>query len=316
MGLEKIRNRESGLLLYGFTPPKLDTEPGRLSELARRRVERLERLPLDGCVVYDVQDESSRNANERPFPFSPTFPSVDYARGYLDGLRLGTVLYVPAASHDEASLDALLRGLPAGQALVLVGSPSKASAGLSLDEAYALVSRSASGPLLGGVSIPERHARSGDEHERLARKAAKGCSYFISQCVYDVGLLKDFLSDYRYACLDGGREPAYQVFTLTVCGSARTLDFMDWLGISVPRWLKADLARSGDIIGESLDACQEIAAEVAGFCGPRGIPFGFNVESVSNRKEEIEASVELTRRVADILSRHRPSGGAPAGAAR
>ena len=131
MGLEKILKREPGLLLYGFTPPRLETEADKLAELTRKRVDRLARLPLDGCVVYDVQDESSRNANARPFPFSPTFSSVDYARGWLTGLGLEKVLYVPAASHDRRSLEALVRGLPAGQALVLVGSPSRASAGLS-----------------------------------------------------------------------------------------------------------------------------------------------------------------------------------------
>lgn len=304
MGLEKIMNRKPGLLLYGFTPPKLETDPEKLADLSRKRIDRLSRLPLDGCVVYDVQDESSRNAKARPFPFSPTFSSVEYARGWLSGLGLETVLYLPAASHDRLSLEALARSLPAGQAIVMVGSPSRAAAGLSLDEAYAVVAGSGARPLLGGVSIPERHARTGDEHARLARKAGKGCSYFISQCVYDVRLLKDFLSDYHYACLDAGTEMAYQVFTLTVCGSARTLDFMEWLGISVPRWLKADLARSGDILGESVAACEGIAADVAAFCAAKSIPFGFNVESVSNRKEEIDASIELTHRVAQMLNRY------------
>lgn len=35
-------------------------------------VARMRRLPLDGFVVYDVQDETSRIAAPRPFPIVPT----------------------------------------------------------------------------------------------------------------------------------------------------------------------------------------------------------------------------------------------------
>ena len=50
---------------------------------------------------------------------------------------------------------------------------------------------------LGGVAISERHARQGDEHLRLIAKQAVGCSFFITQIVYDANAAKDLISDYH-----------------------------------------------------------------------------------------------------------------------
>ena len=45
------------------------------------------------------------------------------------------------------------------------------------------------------------------------------------------------------------------------------------------------------------------ARELADFCRYLGIPFGFNVESVSSRRVEIEAAVALTHDIAELLER-------------
>jgi len=37
------------------------------------------------------------------------------------------------------------------------------------------------------------------------------------------------------------------------------------------------------------------------FCQERSIPFGFNIESVATRKEEVEASLELLNAVNQLL---------------
>jgi 5,10-methylenetetrahydrofolate reductase len=76
-------------------------------------------------------------------------------------------------------------------------------------------------PLLGGVAIPERHTRNGAEHLRLIAKQETGCSYFVTQIVYDVNAAKNLVSDYAYECRDRGLDPVPIVFTLSVCGSMR-----------------------------------------------------------------------------------------------
>lgn len=76
------------------------------------------------------------------------------------------------------------------------------------------------------------------------------------------------------------------MLTLTVCGSVETLRFMKWLGSSIPRWLENDLAHASDILETSLEACHEIAGGIIEYCGEKGIPFGFNIESVKNRRAD------------------------------
>ena len=44
-----------------------------------------------------------------------------------------------------------------------------------------------------------------------------------------------------------------------------------------------------------MELCERIFEEVLDYAEDKGIPLGVNVESVSIRKEEIEASVELLK---------------------
>jgi len=60
------------VLLYGTTPLRLDAAPAEIEVAAVKLVERIKDLPLDALVVYDVQDESARVSEPRPFPFLPT----------------------------------------------------------------------------------------------------------------------------------------------------------------------------------------------------------------------------------------------------
>jgi hypothetical protein len=101
--------------------------------------------------------------------------------------------------------------------------------------------------------------------------------------------------------VDLHQPPARIVFTLSPCGSEQTLRFMEWLGISFPRWLENELERSGDILDRSMDACLRIAHELCDFCVERSIPFGFNVESVSIRRAEIDAAEALASELGRLL---------------
>jgi len=147
--------------------------------------------------------------------------------------------------------------------------------------------------LLGGIAIAERHARTLDEHKRILAKTAKGCRFFVTQAVYDVTSTKSLLSDYALAVDKTGGMPLPIILTFSPCGSEKTLSFMKWLGIAFPRWLENDLQSARDPLPKSLELCEQIFVEVLDYAEDKGIPLGVNVESVSIRKEEIEASVEL-----------------------
>jgi 5,10-methylenetetrahydrofolate reductase len=91
------------------------------------------------------------------------------------------------------------------------------------------------------------------------------------------------------------------VLTFSPCGSVRTLEFMKWLGISFPRWLENELRHSADTLERSIDLCESVFSDVQDYAREKHLPIGINVESVSIRKSEIDASVELYRRLSSRL---------------
>lgn len=73
--------------------------------------------------------------------------------------------------------------------------------------------------------------------------------------------------------------------------------FMQWLGIAFPRWLENELRFATDPLVKSLELCERTFAELWDYAHEKGVPLGVNVESVSIRKTEIEASMELLQRL-------------------
>jgi 5,10-methylenetetrahydrofolate reductase len=154
---------------------------------------------------------------------------------------------------------------------------------------------------MGGIVIAERHADAGGEHERMLRKQDAGCEFFVSQVCYDLDHTRNLLSDYAYGCRDQGLDPRPVVLTLAPCGSMKTLEFMSWLGIDVPGWLRTEITRSGDPLTASYEQCVVNARALIAFCRRLSLPFGVNVESLTNRKIEIDASIDLVREIRNLL---------------
>lgn len=299
MLIDRLRQRQSGIVLYGITPPKLGSSPEQLHDIAARQVQRLEGLPIDGLILYDLQDETPRTAEQRPFPFLETVDAFQYSRRHLATVPVPKIIYRAVGKYSAEQLSRFLDDVsPEHELSVFVGAASKSQAvSLTMAQAYELRSRLRGDLVLGAVTIPERHRRKGDEHLRVFAKIAQGCSYFVSQGVYDVNASKDFLSDYYYHAMKHELPLAPVLFTFTPCGSPKTLQFMRWLGIDIPRWLENELLHSRDILEKSVELCERNWQELSSFARDKGIPVGCNVESVAIRKVEIEASLELVRRL-------------------
>jgi hypothetical protein len=297
--ITKIKNRESGIVLYGITPPKKGTSEEKVAEISARQVERLQDLSVDGLVLYDIQDEKSRTEEERPFPFMEPLDCYDYSQQHLTHLKIPKIIYRAVGKYSESELSNFLtQANPEENLSIFVGAASKSQeVTLSISDAYKIKAKSRSDVLLGGVVIPERHQSKGDEHLRVFEKIAQGCSFFVSQGVYDVNASKNFLSDYYYYGKENDIPLVPILFTLTPCGSAKTLQFMKWLGISIPKWLENDLIHSNDILQRSVDVSEQSYRELKAFADEKGIPVGCNIESVAIRKVEVDASIELLERV-------------------
>lgn len=305
MFLDKIRSGASGILTYGITPPKSETSPERIAEIAERTIARLISLDIDALIVYDVQDESARTDEERPFPFLKAFDPFHFASRYLQELDIPKIIYRPAGKFTKEELASWLEDVHQHNFYpVFVGVPAPDfPVKISLPEAYQIWRKHEKTSVMGAVTIPERHEVLKDEDKRILDKAACGVSYFISQCVFDVDYAKKVVEDLCRTCKEQEIEPPTIIFTLTACGSVRTLQFMEWLGIHVPEQLKVELKAAENMLEKSVRVCLDIATELIAFCSERCVPYGFNVESVAIRKDEIEASIQMVNKIAEMLGR-------------
>ena len=143
------------------------------------------------------------------------------------------------------------------------------------------------------MTIAERHISKGDEHSRMLAKEVQGCEFFISQAVYNAQATIDMLTRYAMECQKQGIKPKRVVLTFSPCGSAKTLAFIEWLGISVPEATSLRILQSENPLKESLLISRNNFEQILQACLPLNIPLGLNIESLTNRKEEIDAAILL-----------------------
>ena len=292
-------------LTYAITPPNQTTPVGRRHAIAAAQSARVSSLPVDALLVYDVQDEAARNGDTRPFSFIPKVDPLTYAFDELKVGALPRIVYRAVAEQGEPALCGWLDKLHRhGGLAVLVGAPSRrTTAALTLPQAFSLCRRHAPNLAFGGVVIPERHQSSGGEDARVWSKAQQGCRFFVSQTVWSVSATKQLLLDLRLrAELEAGQAPPI-LLTFSPCGSPQTLEFLEWLGVALPAAVKRELLSAKDMLERSVDLATEAFAEIRAFAADHGLTVGCNVESVSSRPAEVEASIELVHRVAQCYPR-------------
>lgn len=300
---DMLSRAQDGILLFGLTPPRASVTAQRADEIARTTLDRLSGVKLDGLVLYDVDAEAERSSQPRPFPFMPMMNPTDYLANHLADWDGPVVVYRSVGKCGTDELARWMRDIDPERVLaVFAGATSRRQAVRTrLDDAYRLYADLGGPVALGGVLIPERHGTARVEHLRMLSKDARGCTFFVSQVNYELDPMLNVLSDYANACRERGLPPSPIIVTLAPCGSVATLEFMLWLGIAVPSWLQSAIKTSGDPLGVSYEQCMSNAGAVVALCRRLGLPFGINVESLTNRKVEIDAAVELVREIRGIL---------------
>ncbi|RYX83483.1 hypothetical protein EON83_14670 [bacterium] len=285
-------------MLYGTTPPRVGATPEEVHLAAEKLVDRTKNLNLDGLIVYDVQDESERTGEPRPFPFLPTLDSRVYSQLLYQLSQKAVITYKSATHMNEADwqqwLDQSQRDFGIAT-LSLVGSPTRRQKGdtISLPRATEMARVHPANFMLGGVAIAERNSETRSESQRMIQKTQAGCEFFVSQSVYNSQKTITLLNNYARECREAGLKPKRFILTFAPCGRAKTLEFIKWLGVSVPSEIERGILEAADPLSESIGICRSILSEILGSLEDRSVPLGLNIESVSNKKEEIEASVEL-----------------------
>lgn len=275
-----------------------------ISLAAEKLVARIQTINPDGLVVYNVQDESERISEPRPFPFLPTIDPRIYSKVLHELSNKPIITYKAVGQVLEPEWQSWLTNSLQDfgvSTLTLVGRPSRRQDRpqtpelLSLSKATEVAKSHPAHFDLGAVAIAERHSPDNSESQRMIGKAQRGCEFFISQSVYNSQKTISLLNDYARDCRALGLAPKRFVLTFAPCGHAKTLDFIKWLGVSVPQEVQSAILGSQDPLTASIEICRKVLREILDGLEDKSMPLGVNVESVSIRKVEIDASLELFR---------------------
>lgn len=297
-----------GVYFIGTTPPKSDTPIEQVEAIAEKLLNRVSDIDYDGLIVYDIQDENSRTKKPRPFPFKTTHDPRLYASLLNKKSQRPVITYKSVVQSnaeafnqwaDEAWQDYGLKDI------VLVGSPSSKNAlSLPLAQAYKTLVNNQHNFFIGGITIAERHASKGNEHERLIEKHQQGCNFFVSQAIYNPQATIDKLTRYAIECKNAGVKPQRILLTFSPCGSKKTLEFIDWLGVSVPEAASLRILNADNPLYESIRICLSNLQQILDAVLPYELPLGLNIESLTNRKEEIDGSILLYKLLRSTMDRY------------
>ena len=301
----KLLDPAEQVLLYGTTPPRLGTPEDQIAAAAEKLAARLADLPLDGVVVYDIQDETGRTSVPRPFPFAGTVDPRSYSRLLKGCTGKSAITYKSLGTMDEAAWRAWLAEARSAFGVEFVSIVGRPTSGVRYPMALSRAMRIASGPTIGitvgGVVIAERHTAERSEAARLLAKGIEGCGYFISQTVYHAPPTLELLRDYLRDCRGAGVKPRRVVLTFAPCGREKTLGFMRWLGVHVPPDTERAILGARNPLTRSIEICRDNFRRILDAPYADAIPLGINVESVSINRDEIDASIELFHALAEVL---------------
>jgi hypothetical protein len=301
----RLADRREPVFLYGTTPPRSGALPAQVDDAAEKLAARMQPLGLDGLVIYDIQDESGRTSQPRPFPFIGTVDPRRYATLLRERTRLTPITYKALGGMAEAAWQAwLVESAQADLRVVsVVGRPtSGVRYPLALARAVRLAAEHPARFTIGGVAIAERHTDERSESARLLAKAVEGCTYFISQTVYHAAPTQRLLRDYLRDCRGAGIAPRRIVLTFAPCGREKTLSFLRWLGVNVAPETERALLGAANPLAKSIEICRDNLRRILDQPYARDIPLGVNVESVSINRDEIDASIDLVHALREVMS--------------
>lgn len=305
----KLLDPRQTVLLYGTTPPRAGSSEQVVRGAAEKLAARVRSLPIDGVVVYDIQDESGRTQLPRPFAFSGTVDPRAYSR-MLRGLTAKpAITYKCVGELDEAAWQAWLAEAAREHGVGFVSIVGRPTSGvrypLALSRAIRLAAAHPAGFTVGGVAIAERHTAERSEAARLLAKGIEGCGYFISQTVYHPQATERLLADYARDCRGAGVAPRRIVLSFSPVGREKTMAFLNWLGVRIPPETARAILGAAKPLAKSIEICRDNLRRILEHDYAREIPMGVNVESVSINKDEIDASVDLFHALNGVLREAR-----------
>ena len=246
-----------------------------------------------------------RNPVERPFPFMPTLDPADYLADHLETWPTPVIVYRAVGKYAPDELRAWLTAQDPG-----TGDDGPRRSGL---EHRGHAERRSPTPRRCGGTSTRRSSWAASRYPSAtagARMSICACSPSRTPVAGSSSRRSSTTSTQRRTSsptttTSAGRATWHGsrplVFTFSVCGSMKTLDFLRWLGVDVPRWIENDLRHAADPLEASYQQALTTATELIAYCRTLGVPFGINVESVSTasdrpRSEQDPPRIDATGR--------------------
>lgn len=292
------------MFFFGTVPPLKGTEEEKVKEQSINFANKHRPLPVDGYIVYDIQEEKGRTNEPRPMPFREMMDPAQFAGHLVKDACKGVLVYKCFAEHTSEPFDQWAeRAVNACgvHAYNLVGGASSSVeySGPSLEDASKALKARGAG--IGGVTIAERHMKKGNEHQTLLKKGRNGFEWFITQAIYDPEPTIKMLKDYAHHCKEEGEQPRRIVLTFTPCGRQKTMRFIHWLGVQVPEETEQNIMNADAPAEKSVEHLCNCLQKIIDETKDLGIPLGVTVEHVSIFKEEIRASFDMLRKMQAIM---------------
>lgn len=308
----KLLDPTKGIYIYGTTPPRQGSSPEKIEAIAKKITARISDLNVDAINVYDIQNEKGRTNIPRPFPFSPVIDSRKYAR-ILHNLTSKEIIAYKCVVHQpkadfSAWLDRTWQQYDLRYLAFVGGSSSQTSyPGPTLSQAAQMTTEHQHDFVFGGVTLAERHLSKGGEHLRLIEKSRWGMQFFTSQVVYQPKATIKLLQDYARQCQEFNVSPVRIILTFAPCGHPKTLQFLKWLGVNFPLEVEREIFSAQSPVQKSVEVCCAAWKQILESIESTTIPLGINVESVSIKKDEIDATIELFWKLKEISKIRYPN---------
>mmetsp|Transcript_42333 Transcript_42333/g.90053 ORF Transcript_42333/g.90053 Transcript_42333/m.90053 type:complete len:391 (-) Transcript_42333:128-1300(-) len=309
--VERLADPSRPVFLLGDVPPGEGTPPGKCQQIADKFLQRSRVLASDGFIVYDIQDEPGRSDVDRPFPFRRVMDSSAHAAMLARSSGRECLVYKCVADTDFDGWLQRAQKNHGHSAINVVGRASSEDKyeGPTISEAMEKVN-STENMHFGCVCIAERHTLEAaeargktypTEHLNMLRKQRAGAEWFVSQAVYDAEPTVRLLRDYAAVCKRDGVAPRKVVLTFAPVSRSKTMKFLKWLGVRVPREAEESILNADKPAERSVEFLCDILRRILAECVGVGVPLGISCESVSIFKSEIDACHTLFRRLQEIL---------------
>lgn len=306
---EKILDPKAPVIFYELLPPA-HSEAANIDAYVDCAIDLLTSTPImiDAVNIPEIREED-HNTNKRTETYVPKMDPSFFAQ----------LLRQASYSHVEVVLnhctvyedwDEQIKWIETStkhgiNIFILVGGSSSKIKypGPSILEVSDYITSHHPDIFCGGIVIQTRryHDQERDEPFRLISKGSHGFNFFTSQIIYEPVSIKLLLRDYASVCLHHDVQPKRIFLSFAPISTRKDLNFLRWLGVSVPKTIEQELFKADIGIGwRSAHLAVNILQEIIHFMNDEHIhvPLGINIEHIT--RHNFELSLEFIERLGKL----------------